>query len=571
MRGHESRVRSVAYSPDGTRIVSGGDDDIVRQWDATSGAPIGVPMRGHEDWVWSVAYSPDGTRIVSGGDDGTVRQWETVSGAPIGVSMRGHESRVRSVAYSPDGTRIVSGGDDDIVRQWDATSGAPIGVPMRGHEDWVWSVAYSPDGTRIVSGGDDGTVRLWDIGSLIPPLLVWILLMAATGALFLFVQLLPSAWQSSEPPDEPTDEPNEADVPNIEHDNPIEHPDQATKAMRDVATRIFRFVRNPDASAPLTFALTGKWGSGKSSLMKLVERDLYNARCPYVWFNAWHHQNETHLFAALMESIRRNTVPRSLFEYFKFHFNLARLRYRKTRFTVILFGVVSLSAFIWIGWRIFPDPTFWRAVFSGSWTDLQELNLPLLPLIIVFWAFVSRWNPLRAFGVTPASLVRASAAWVQFPRFQDRLSFRHQFGRAFGEVCKAFDDRRLVIIVDDLDRCRPSQIVEILEAVNFLMSNGECFVLLGIDEAYVRRAVGLYYKDIAEELRKEEQHSEGHTGKGEDNRRGAGEPASEMSEIRKSKARQAYADHYLEKLINLSVKVPVVNDQDLLVLRKVDD
>jgi WD40 repeat protein len=68
-------VLSVAFSPDGTRIVSGGFDNVVRVWDVATAQPIGAPLRGHTDTVRSVAFSPDGTRIVSASDDKTLRLW----------------------------------------------------------------------------------------------------------------------------------------------------------------------------------------------------------------------------------------------------------------------------------------------------------------------------------------------------------------------------------------------------------------------------------------------------------------------------------------------------------------
>ena len=148
------------------------------------------------------------------------------------------------------------------------------------------------------------------------------------------------------------------------------------------------------------------------------------------------------------------------------------------------------------------------------------------------------------------------------------MPFRHQFGRAFGEVCKAFGYRRLVIIIDDLDRCRPEQIVEILEAVNFLTSSGDCFVLLGIDESQVEHAVGLHYRDIAEEMEREKQQSKDNAGNEGKNGKAKTNATDGMSETDEYEARRSYAQHYLKKLINLKVKVPVVDDQDLSTLRE---
>ncbi|KAG9010280.1 hypothetical protein FRB90_007835 [Tulasnella sp. 427] len=104
-------------------------------WDAQTGAPIGEPLRGHTEWVNAVAFSPDGTRLASGSDDETIRMWDAQTGAPIGEPLRGHTSYVSAVAFSLDGTRLASGSDNETIRMWDAQTGAPIGEPLTGHTD----------------------------------------------------------------------------------------------------------------------------------------------------------------------------------------------------------------------------------------------------------------------------------------------------------------------------------------------------------------------------------------------------------------------------------------------------
>ena len=153
-----SKVTAVAFSPDGTHIVSGSHDGKIRVWNPVTGQQIGKALRGHEDSVYTVAFSPDGTQILSGSSDKTIRVWDVVTGQQVGEALRGHEGLVLSVAFSPDGTQIVSGSEDKTIRVWDVVTGQQVGEALRGHKDWVRSVAFSPDGMQIVSGSDDKSV-----------------------------------------------------------------------------------------------------------------------------------------------------------------------------------------------------------------------------------------------------------------------------------------------------------------------------------------------------------------------------------------------------------------------------
>ena len=118
---------------------------------------------GHSGSVTAAGFSPDGTRIVSGSDDNTLKLWDAHSGTCL-MTLSGHSGSVTAAGFSPDGTRIVSGSEDNTLKLWDAHSGTCL-MTLSGHSDWVYAAGFSPDGTRIVSGSFDNTLRLWDAHS----------------------------------------------------------------------------------------------------------------------------------------------------------------------------------------------------------------------------------------------------------------------------------------------------------------------------------------------------------------------------------------------------------------------
>jgi hypothetical protein len=98
-------------------------------WDARTGAPQ-LELKGHTGWVQSVAFSPDGTRIVTGSFDRTAKVWDARTGTPQ-LELKGNTDRVVSVAFSPDGTRIVTGIFQQAAKVWDARTGQELkGEPI---------------------------------------------------------------------------------------------------------------------------------------------------------------------------------------------------------------------------------------------------------------------------------------------------------------------------------------------------------------------------------------------------------------------------------------------------------
>ena len=157
--GHQEGLNSVAFGPDGKRIVTGSADKTAKVWDAATGKEL-LALNGHIEGISGVAFSPDGTRIVTSSRDGTAKVWDSATGKEL-LTLKGHTGAVRGVAFSPDGQRIVTSGDDQTAKVWDAATGKGV-FTLKGHTHWVRSVAFSPDGRRIATGSFDRTAKVWD-------------------------------------------------------------------------------------------------------------------------------------------------------------------------------------------------------------------------------------------------------------------------------------------------------------------------------------------------------------------------------------------------------------------------
>ena len=172
---HPKYVRCFAFSPDSKTIATGSYQSIVRIWDAGDiDNGIGIRDRlgeagvlsGHKGFINSVAFSPDGKRIVSGSQDKTIRVWDVQSRKPL-LTIKGSLGVVYSVMFSPDGSMIASGSWGS-ANLWDANSGRKVhtfdqrGV-IKARTPNVTAVTFSPDGKRLFTGNSIGAIHAWRV------------------------------------------------------------------------------------------------------------------------------------------------------------------------------------------------------------------------------------------------------------------------------------------------------------------------------------------------------------------------------------------------------------------------
>jgi KAP family P-loop domain len=140
---------------------------------------------------------------------------------------------------------------------------------------------------------------------------------------------------------------------------------------------------------------------------------------------------------------------------------------------------------------------------------------------------------LQSFGIDAGALLPGVTSQTNLSALDAKASFRLTFATQFREVTAALNPRTLVVFIDDLDRCRPENVLEVMESINFLSSSGDCFIVLGMDWDYVLRSVALGFEKVADAM---------------------SDAVPGADDVRSK--RLAFAKSYLEKLVNFDIPVP---------------
>ena len=162
---HHEPILSLAIVHDGTKLVSGSEDQTIRIWDIMNKMIIKI-LSGHTSPIDALVISPDSLYIISGSWDLTIRFWNISTGDEM-CKLEGHKDLVRALAISSKGTRLYSGSADKLIIIWELVDLAKYKwerkAVLEGHTDVVRALSISPDSTLLASCSSDKTVRIWDV------------------------------------------------------------------------------------------------------------------------------------------------------------------------------------------------------------------------------------------------------------------------------------------------------------------------------------------------------------------------------------------------------------------------
>ncbi len=557
--GHRGPVNSICVSPDGGQIISAGSQDgRLLRWDVATGDRVGHPIEAHPQAALTVSIDRAGRRIISGGSDGRVRVWVADSGRAMTSPKLRHDGSVTVVRFSPDGRRILSGATDQLIHEWDAETGEPVGQPLRGHEGTITSLAFvDDDGVVLLSGSADGTVRRWDLVDRKE-------LPAGVDAPLNVREVL-------------------ADV-----QSDLESSDDRLDIGSDVRL-IGAMLAATTVRPPLSVALLGDWGSGKSTFMLQLRAWLADAvrragespdstfvsNLKQVTFNAWHYSDD-HLWVGLVEHMFRELAvskaavdPATAEQVTALKTTLSTRKSNRDRLAADLDAIDRIEADRgWFAAARAPLRSV-KVAKAALVSGLRELRTRRgWPFLLVAAVGVAGVSLSIRFGLaqlawvagTIAALTPVAAAWrtlhestenvrKQLLRRKDELdadirkaddalarvepahrldrllaeissaeryeSFRGLTGRIHHDLRRLSDDlataraawsgdgteekpplQRIVLYVDDLDRCTPQRVADVLQAVNLLLTMDLFMVVVAVDPRWLTRALKRHHEGL---------------------------------------------------------------------------
>ena len=268
-----------------------------------------------------------------------------------------------------------------------------------------------------------------------------------------------------------------------------------TLAFTPYRDTLVEILRNPDTRTPLTVGLFGTWGSGKTSLMRMIKTHIDAAGLPAhrtVWFNAWKYDREEALWRALILQVLDALRPRKPdgTPYPEAELGDAQ------RSLVQDLDRLEESLYRTVEWEEIGRWTLdWAKALRSTAEGAAEVAL----------AFVPGGAPLISLARKAAQLTTGEGTEAVADAFRrevktyrrEQLRSLEQFEREFQGLLARHvlsQEGRLIVFVDDLDRCLPAKTIEVLEAIKLFLDVSGCVFVLALDQEAIVEAIQTRYK-----------------------------------------------------------------------------
>lgn len=272
----------------------------------------------------------------------------------------------------------------------------------------------------------------------------------------------------------------------------------------DYAQALADFIKNENTAKPLTIGIDAAWGMGKTSLMRMIEKELnrdedgneHPKKFPTVWFNAWKYDQEESLWAALaLEILLQVRRQMSFRERLLFNAHLAWKRTDKAKLIPLIVKTASIYVATILLGLIVLGLTGFAADAPDIFADYGRavISLGLIPPALSLGREIRK----QFTGASDFNI----GEYLQKPNYRERVGFLAEFEDDFARVVDVVTKNGrwpLVVFIDDLDRCAPPRATEIVEAINVLLDAQHCVFILGMDAQTVAASIEAKYKDIKE-------------------------------------------------------------------------
>lgn len=272
-------------------------------------------------------------------------------------------------------------------------------------------------------------------------------------------------------------------------DRAIDDVDKHDKlGFRHLVLALEELIDNKRTEPPLVLSINGPWGSGKTSVMRMLESRLKGTkRFHFAWFNAWQYRDESEILPAFLRQVAEQ-LRRDLGILFYLRMILIRWRFASDGRRAFLIGTASLILLA----ILFGTPAS-SLEHSQDLLGIFSTSLGVVGVGGGLWSVV-RW--IKPFQVPLLQLFRMGGT-------ESVISPVEQFNKEFLVFREALAGRKFVVFIDDLDRCAPEALVEVLKAVNLIAdrtdASGKTFFVLGFDWEFILNSIEMHFAKFTEQ------------------------------------------------------------------------